>query len=227
MANLVVDEIDEDETGLVVQINDQSNLHAALALPSSPVVQGADANASLEAFRDWLIHGARNVNARSQVPENSSVSLAFHHLTGPEAVDMTSGQWLKYQWCTEIRNNGLLEFATVFWMDGTERRRATITIFQNIFALIIESKRKSHDLVSLRFLLFFFIASRKIPFVVKQWLDVYIARRVRNPLQHAPVVLFSWHPITFAVAYLLTTPSALLAMGERSGESNHGKRWAL
>ncbi|CAK4626351.1 hypothetical protein LEN26_002276 [Aphanomyces euteiches] len=42
-----------------------------------------------------------------------------------------------------------------------------------------------------------------------------------------PVVLFSWHPITFAVAYLLTTPSALLAMGERSGESNHGKRVAL
>ncbi|KAF0699981.1 Aste57867_9460 [Aphanomyces stellatus] len=42
-----------------------------------------------------------------------------------------------------------------------------------------------------------------------------------------PVVLFSWHPITLALAYLLATPSALIAMSDRRGETNHGKRIAL
>ncbi|ETV69367.1 hypothetical protein H257_14971 [Aphanomyces astaci] len=42
-----------------------------------------------------------------------------------------------------------------------------------------------------------------------------------------PVVLFSWHPITLAVAYLLATPSALLAMSDRRVEGNHAKRTSL
>ncbi|KAH9102672.1 hypothetical protein LEN26_013235 [Aphanomyces euteiches] len=134
LANLVVNEIDEDDCGLLVQIHDQNNLHAALALPNSPVIQGADANESLEAFRDWLIHGARTVNAGSQVPEDSAVSLAFHHLTGGEATKkLTNGQWIQLRWMIEIQDNGLQEFATVFLLEGIGRRHPTITIVPNIF----------------------------------------------------------------------------------------------
>ncbi|ETV96815.1 hypothetical protein H310_10107 [Aphanomyces invadans] len=42
-----------------------------------------------------------------------------------------------------------------------------------------------------------------------------------------PVVLFSWHPITLVAAYVLATPSALLAMSDRRVESNHAKRTSL
>ncbi|OQR99381.1 hypothetical protein ACHHYP_06944 [Achlya hypogyna] len=42
-----------------------------------------------------------------------------------------------------------------------------------------------------------------------------------------PIVLFSWHPVCFALAYLLATPSALLAMGSRRLESTFAKREAL
>ncbi|CAK4626346.1 hypothetical protein LEN26_002275 [Aphanomyces euteiches] len=133
LANLVVNEIEEDDTGLVVQIHDENKRHAALALPNSPVIQGADADESLVAFRDWLIHGARNVNAGRQVPEDSSVALAFHHLTSGEAITIVSGQWILPRWCIEIRNSEFQEFTTVFWMEGTGQRRAAITIVPNIF----------------------------------------------------------------------------------------------
>ncbi|KAH9144948.1 hypothetical protein AeRB84_011121 [Aphanomyces euteiches] len=133
LANLVVNEIGEDDLGLFVQINDLNNLHAALALPHSPVAQGADANASLEAFRNWLIDGARTVNAGCQVPENLNVSLAFHHLTSEQAINIAYGQWLQHHWYIEIRNSGFQEFATAFLMEGTGRRRATFSILPGLF----------------------------------------------------------------------------------------------
>ncbi|OQS06208.1 hypothetical protein THRCLA_01741 [Thraustotheca clavata] len=42
-----------------------------------------------------------------------------------------------------------------------------------------------------------------------------------------PVVLFSWHPVCFCLAYLVATPSAILAMSDRRRESNFNKRTAL
>ncbi|EQC36902.1 hypothetical protein SDRG_05731 [Saprolegnia diclina VS20] len=42
-----------------------------------------------------------------------------------------------------------------------------------------------------------------------------------------PIVLFSWHPVCFTLAYLLTTPSALLAMSSRRAEANFAKRSGL
>jgi hypothetical protein len=133
LASIVVNEINEEDSGLFVQINDQNNPHAALALPNSACIQGADADESLEAFRDWLIAGARNFNAGNQVSEDSDVSLAFHHLTQGEAINITNGQWQQKRWNIEIQDNGFEKFASVFWMAGTGLRRATFTITPNIF----------------------------------------------------------------------------------------------
>jgi hypothetical protein len=128
LANIVVNEINEEDPGLFVQITNQNNLHAALALPSSPVSQGVNADDSLEAFREWLIERAVHVNRRSQVPQNSDVSLAFHQLSLDDAVKITNREWMQQRWNVEIQDNGVGEFAIVFLMARTGRHRATFTI---------------------------------------------------------------------------------------------------
>jgi hypothetical protein len=133
LANVMLNEIDEKDSCLVVQINDENNLHASLALPNSPVVQGLDAAKSLEAFQGWLRDGARNVKAGCQVLENSDVSLAFRHFTQGEAITITLGQWQEQRWNIEIQDSGFEEFASVFWMAGTGEGCATLTIAPNIF----------------------------------------------------------------------------------------------
>ncbi|GLE00098.1 hypothetical protein PINS_up008825 [Pythium insidiosum] len=138
LANYVVKRLKEEDPGVFVQIIDQNALHQALALNHSPVPQGADADASAEAFRAWLINGARNVRPNSQVPRNSHFSLAFHQLTQGEAIDIVFGQWHHQRWNVQLQDNRLGanpigEFAIVFWMAGTGLQRATFTTHQNVF----------------------------------------------------------------------------------------------
>ncbi|KAF4028588.1 hypothetical protein GN244_ATG19721 [Phytophthora infestans] len=141
LANYVVKRLKEEDPGVFVQIIDQNALHQALALNHSPVPQGANADASAEAFRAWLINGARNVRPNSQVPQNSRFSLAFHQLTQGEAIDIVFGQWHNQRWNVQLQDNRLGgnpigQFAIVFWMAGTGLRRATFTTHQNIFGLM-------------------------------------------------------------------------------------------
>lgn len=56
---------------------------------------GIDADASLTAFRDWVVTGARSVNIGCEFSRKSNSSFAFHHLTAGEAQTITTGKWLK------------------------------------------------------------------------------------------------------------------------------------
>ncbi|CEG40556.1 uncharacterized protein PHALS_10746 [Plasmopara halstedii] len=136
LANYVVKYLDEEDPGIFVQIIDQIALHDALTLPNSPISQGIDADESTKAFRGWLINGAWNVRANSQVCQNSTFSLAFHQLTQGDALNIVLGQWLQQRWNTQMQDHQIETFAIVFWMAGTGPRRATFTTHQNIFGLI-------------------------------------------------------------------------------------------
>jgi hypothetical protein len=140
LANLVVKGMDDEDPGIFVQITDYEILHRALALPDSPVPPANNAIESAEAFRTWLINGARNVRGDSQVPANSDVSLAFHRLTPPEGRAILD-EWRDIEWLYHLRANRrgpekarIGEFATVFTMDGIGPGRATFTLERRIFA---------------------------------------------------------------------------------------------
>ncbi|CEG43592.1 uncharacterized protein PHALS_13783 [Plasmopara halstedii] len=138
LANYVVKQLKEEDPGVFVQIIDQNALHQALALNHSPVAQGANADASAEAFRAWLISGARNVHPNSQVPRNSNFALAFHQLTQVEAIGIAYEQWHHRRWYIQLEDNRLGgnpigQFAIVFWMAGTGDQRATFSALQNVF----------------------------------------------------------------------------------------------
>ena len=129
-----------EDPGLFVQIVDHNCLHQALSLPGSPVHQGVDAMASLRAFIDWIINGARNVNGNSQVPSNSATSLAFHQLTPPQCREILM-EWDLTNWKYHLRRNRqgpegarIGEFAHAFGMDGTGLGRATFTLEKFVFA---------------------------------------------------------------------------------------------
>ncbi|GMF28558.1 unnamed protein product [Phytophthora fragariaefolia] len=135
LANCVVKGMKAEDPGLFVQIIDQNALHQALALNHSPVPQGANADASAEAYRAWLIDGARNVRPNSQVPRNSPFSLAFHPSNQGEAVDILL-HWTHQEWNVLLRENRrganpIGNFAILFWMAGTGLERATFT--QRVF----------------------------------------------------------------------------------------------
>jgi hypothetical protein len=140
LANLVVKGMNVEDPGLFIQITDHEILHQALALPDSPVPQANNAIKSLQAFRTWLINGARNVRGDSQVPANSDLSLAFHQLTPPQGRAILR-QWRHIEWLFHLRTNRrgpeaarIGEFANVVVMDGIGPGRATFTLEDDIFA---------------------------------------------------------------------------------------------
>lgn len=130
------------EDGLIVwvQITNGQNLHAALALPNSPIPQGANVADSEAAFRAWIIAGAANVNPASQFPANSPTSLMFHHLSVGDSFDICTGQWLNHAWYFEMLENRrgpeaarIGEFAMVFVISGTEQNGTAASLVPGIF----------------------------------------------------------------------------------------------
>jgi hypothetical protein len=141
LANCIIKGITDDgPAALIVQITDINHLHAALALPNAPIAQGADANESLHAFRAWLLASALLVRPDSQFPTESAVSLAFHHLAGPDAVSMCYQHWSPILWLSHLLQNRdgpmherIGQFAIIFWVEGTGRHRASISIAPRVF----------------------------------------------------------------------------------------------
>jgi hypothetical protein len=122
-----------DDPGLVVQILNMDDLHSALALPGSPVGQGADVAASSLAFREWLIARALAVAPTSQVPTNSN-SVAFHHLTERDANKIVYRKWHVIPWAASIINNAPpLVMPLVLWIAGTGRGRCDLFIAEQVF----------------------------------------------------------------------------------------------
>lgn len=136
MANEIIVGLRADDPGLVVQILNADDLHLALALPGSPVVQGADAAESADAFRKWLIARALatpGVSPNSQIPPNSR-SVAFHHLTERNANAIVYGGWQVIPWVAEIQNQAPpVEMPLVLWMAGTGRGKCDMFVADQVF----------------------------------------------------------------------------------------------
>ena len=67
LVNAVEPDIRGDGAALVVEIASADHLQAALALPGAPFAPGVDPDASVAAFRAWLIAGAVAVRRDVQV----------------------------------------------------------------------------------------------------------------------------------------------------------------
>ena len=85
LMNNVMNELNKEDSALLIQIIELNKLHAALSYANSPIPPGIDADASLTAFRDCLVTGARSVSIGCDFSRESNSSFAFHHLTAGEA----------------------------------------------------------------------------------------------------------------------------------------------
>jgi hypothetical protein len=125
LCSQILPTLHKDDPGIIVQIINKSHLHAALALPGTPIAQGANETASEDAFRAWIIAqalAAPGVGPNHQCPPNS-VSLAFHHLTEREANSIAYSQWHIVPWVYNIQQQvPALEMPLVLWMTGSGRR---------------------------------------------------------------------------------------------------------
>jgi hypothetical protein len=125
--------VTDDDPGLVVQILNMDDLHTALALPGSPVGQGADPAASSIAFRAWLIVRALAVAPASQCPPNSN-SVAFHHLTERDANTIVYSKWQVIPWVASIINHAPpLAMPLVLWIAGTGKGRCDLFVAEQVF----------------------------------------------------------------------------------------------
>jgi hypothetical protein len=109
---------DDNDPGLVVQVEDIDRLHNALGLAGSPIPPGADAQQSLYLFRNWLQVSAAHVTGVG--PENLFAPCGWHHLSESQANQIVYGQWLVIPWVSSIQNaNYPGPLASVFWLSGT------------------------------------------------------------------------------------------------------------
>lgn len=127
--------VDDGGTGLIVQICDRGQLHAALALPGSPVQQGADASASTELFCEWLVRSALETSEVDQVTEiatawtkREQVAVALHHLTLQDANAIVYTQWQRSEWVLAMRARGIQQFALVLCVASGDR----VTLYEPV-----------------------------------------------------------------------------------------------
>lgn len=144
LANAIIEDItarakphvsDDDGTGLIVQICDRNQLHAALALPDSPVQQGTDASASTELFCDWLVRSALETPEVDQVAEiavawtkSERVVVGLHHLTLQDANAVVYTQWQRSEWVLAMRASGIKQFALVLCIASGDR----VTLYEPV-----------------------------------------------------------------------------------------------
>jgi hypothetical protein len=140
LANKIVAELNSGDNsgdpGVIAQILNAAAVHTALALQHSPVPQGATAEDSVAALRGWMIAGALTVpgvTPLKQYPAQSN-SLAFHHLSLPEAVNITIQQWQDILWVAEIMSQQpRLEMPLVLLISGTGPGTCDMCVVPHIF----------------------------------------------------------------------------------------------
>src|SRR5690348_15502544 len=66
IVNRISESVKQDMPGIVVEIGNHNIVHQALALPGSPLPQGANPAASAALFEAWLQSGANNVANANQ-----------------------------------------------------------------------------------------------------------------------------------------------------------------
>ncbi|GAB9469125.1 hypothetical protein Gpo141_00006413 [Globisporangium polare] len=128
----------DDGTGLIVQVCDREQLHAALALPGSPLEQGADASASTELFCDWLVGSALGTPKVDQVTEitmagwtkQEQVVVGLHYLTLQDANAIVYMQWQKSEWVLAMRASGIRPFALVLCIAASGDR---VTLYELVY----------------------------------------------------------------------------------------------
>jgi hypothetical protein len=104
ISNLVFKNLVPDDPALIVQLGSKASIHAALALPSSPIAPGHNQMASVTHFRNWIIACAHvdpriTPARRVQGPR----SLAWHHLTHDEHSALYFHRWTVPGWLDQIR----------------------------------------------------------------------------------------------------------------------------
>ena len=133
LANKVVKTLSTDDPGLVVQITDEQSLHAALGLPFSPVDPGHNVEASVAAFKNWLILSANAALGPSASHQQVGAGLlAWHHLSEEQAHTVIMS-WSVAHWQVAIRDRGLPEFAICLWMSGTGVAKAHMFVRRSVF----------------------------------------------------------------------------------------------
>lgn len=118
MCNHIVLTLNEDDPGLVVQVENLNRLHNALGLIGSPVPPGVNVEQSLYDFRNWLQASASNVVGVG--PAKFFGPSGWHHLTERQANQIVYNQWQVIPWVASIQNaNYPGPVAAVFWLSGT------------------------------------------------------------------------------------------------------------
>eukprot|EP00667_Euglena_gracilis_P025276 EG_transcript_29582 len=125
----VVPGLKRDAPGLVVEVPDANVLHRALGLPTSPIAQGANPDASLALFRGWLQAGATAAAGAGHLKGDA----AWDHLTEKEAHDIAYNQWQRVDWVTDIQVAAFGVPARVLWLSGAGRGRADMFIAAQVF----------------------------------------------------------------------------------------------
>eukprot|EP00667_Euglena_gracilis_P025239 EG_transcript_29522 len=115
--------------GLVVEVPDANVLHRALGLPTSPIAQGDNPDASLALFRGWLQAGATAAAGAGHLKGDA----AWGHLTGQEANDIAYGQWLRIPWVIDIKAAAFGVPARVLWLSREGRGRADMFVASQVF----------------------------------------------------------------------------------------------
>eukprot|EP00274_Cyanoptyche_gloeocystis_P001541 CAMPEP_0196660172 /NCGR_PEP_ID=MMETSP1086-20130531/38465_1 /TAXON_ID=77921 /ORGANISM="Cyanoptyche gloeocystis , Strain SAG4.97" /LENGTH=163 /DNA_ID=CAMNT_0041994459 /DNA_START=61 /DNA_END=552 /DNA_ORIENTATION=+ len=136
LCNSVLPAVTVDDPGLVVQFLNPDDLHAALALPGSPIPPGADPLFSMNAFRAWVIQSALqapHVGPGNHVP-SATLSTAFRHLTEEMANAIVYKSWHLIPWAHQIQQAGLTDrVALVLWLAGTGKGRADMFVPGQVF----------------------------------------------------------------------------------------------
>ncbi|TMW62148.1 hypothetical protein Poli38472_009641 [Pythium oligandrum] len=116
---------DMNNAALILQISDQYALHEALALPEAPIPQGRDVEASVAAYRAWIIRQAdRDREGQGRLIQNDdAICFAPIGFGCSRAVQCAWGNQL---WQVKQRVAGMSDFGSVFRLWKKGRKTATI-----------------------------------------------------------------------------------------------------
>jgi hypothetical protein len=130
--NKVAQDLSQDDPGLVVEIPSPADLHQALGFAGSPLLQGANIEASRLAFINWMAAQALPVPGVS--PNNRMGGTAWANLTSSQALQIQYGQWQVVPWVASIQQAGFAAPpARVLYIEGIGPGRCTMCAAPQIF----------------------------------------------------------------------------------------------
>lgn len=133
IANRISPTLHIEDPAVIVEIVDIELLHNALALPSSPIAQGANPQASELAFRYWTVNTALLVQGITQASNHIGI-YGWHHLSQDQALAIVYQHWHVIPWTVDIRAANVGLFARVLWMSGSGRGKAHLSIAPQVFS---------------------------------------------------------------------------------------------